>query len=336
LPKRKRNALSRPTTEEIFSYRQEVTFDVMDSLATLDTESLKSAIAVLEIGIQHEQQHQELLLMDIKRNFFENPLLPAYQNLSIEISPVGLHQEWVHVPGGLCEIGVSFNRNEFAYDNEKDSHSRWVDGFMLSSHLVNNGEYLEFIEANGYENSLLWLSDGWDKKNIENWSHPLYWQKKDGEWWVYTLSGLIPLDPSTPVSHISFYEASAFAKWKGLRLPTEFEWEISAKMEQKNDGHFMDETSFSPKISGEDHENFSQIHGTLWEWTSSSYHPYPRYESLGDGLSEYNEKFMCNQYVLRGGSCVTPKSHYRVTYRNFYYPHNRWQFCGLRLAKDLA
>ncbi len=336
LPKSKRNAISRPSTEEIFRYRQEITFEVMDSLASLGPVALKEALVVLEMGIHHEQQHQELLLMDIKRNFFENPYRPAYQNISLEISPVESHQEWIHVPGGLCDIGVSLSKVDFAYDNEKDSHSRWIDGFMLSSHLVNNGEYLEFIEARGYENSLLWLSDGWEKIKTEQWSHPLYWKKKGKEWWTYTLSGLIPLDPSTPVSHISFYEASAFAKWKGTRLPTEFEWEISARMENSIDGHFMDENNFSPKVSSEEHEKFSQIHGSLWEWTSSSYEAYPRYQSLGQGLSEYNEKFMCNQFVLRGGSCVTPKSHYRFTYRNFYYPHNRWQFCGLRLAKDLV
>ena len=336
LPKSKRGILSRPSSEEILDYREQITFEVMDSLALLDSEALSEALQILEIGIQHEQQHQELLLMDIKRNFFENPLRPAYQNLSIEGSALDAVAEFKHVPGGLCEIGVSVNETAFAYDNEKDSHTQWVDGFMLSSHLVTNEEFAEFIEAGGYEDPLLWLSDGWDMKVKEGWKAPLYWEKLDHQWWNFTHAGMVPLDLGAPVVHVSYYEACAYAKWKNCRLPTEAEWEIAAKMEQDLDGHFMDDNNFTPKVPDEGQKVFSQIHGSVWEWTQSPYRAYPRYEQLGHGLSEYNEKFMCNQFVLRGGSCVTPKSHYRLTYRNFYYPHNRWQYAGIRLAKDLV
>ncbi len=336
LPKSSRRMLSRPSTEDILEYRQEITFEVMDSLAILEPEMLSEALEVLEIGIQHEQQHQELLLMDIKRNFFENPLRPAYQNISIETGVMDALPEWKHVPGGLCEIGVSLNEKSFAYDNERDSHTQWIDGFMLSSHLVTNGDFIQFIDDKGYENSLLWLSDGWDTKVAQNWSHPLYWEKIEGQWWTFSLSGMIPLDPAAPVCHISYYEAQAFVKWKGCRLPTEFEWEIAAKMETQITGHFLEDSRFTPQSPDESQEVFSQIHGSLWEWTQSSYRPYPRYEGLAHGLNEYNEIFMANQMVLRGGACVTPQKHYRPTYRNFYYPHQRWQFAGLRLAKDLV
>lgn len=336
LAKSQRGFISRPTTEEILSYRQQITFEVMDSLALLEGNALKEALEVLEIGINHEQQHQELLLMDIKRNFHANPLRPAYQNHTSEFTGLENIPEWRHVPGGLCEVGVSLHHEGFAYDNEKDSHTVWIDGFMLSSHLVTNEDFVEFIEAGGYENPLLWLSDGWDVKEAQKWRAPLYWEMIDGQWWTFSHSGMMPLDLSAPVVHVSFYEASAFAKWKGQRLPTEEEWELAAGMEQKIEGHFQENGDFTPRSTSEAHEVFSNIHGSVWEWTSSAYRPYPRYEQLGHGLSEYNEKFMCNQFVLRGGSCVTPQSHYRPTYRNFYYPHNRWQYAGIRLAKDLT
>lgn len=206
---------------------------------------------------------------------------------------------------------------------------------MISSHLVTNDEYLAFIDEGGYDNPLLWLSDGWDMKEREKWEHPLYWEKEGQTWWTMSLSGMIPLDLAAPVSHISYYEAQAFAHWKGCRLPTEFEWEVAASSEPLH-GIFLEDNEFEPLPSPDDHELFAQIHGTLWEWTQSAYLPYPRYEKFQHGLSEYNEKFMCNQFVLRGGSCLTPRDHYRPTYRNFFYPHMRWQFSGLRLAKDLA
>ncbi len=273
--------------------------------------------------------------MDIKRNFFENPLRPQYQNNhSIPSVLLGSDTTWHNIPSGPVKIGVHKNSLDFAYDAEKDSHHQWIESCMISSHLVSNHEYMAFIDEGGYDNPLLWLSDGWCLKEKENWRCPLYWEKHAQGWWTMTLSGMVPLELSAPVSHISYYEAQAFAHWKGCRLPTEYEWEFAARQESLR-GQFLEEGNLEPNIPEDDHELYSQIHGSLWEWTQSSFQPYPRFESFNHGLSEYNEKFMCNQFVLRGGSCITPADHYRPTYRNFYYPHMRWQYAGLRLAKDL-
>ena len=334
LPKSKRHFLARPSIDEVIKYRHHVTRSLVEFLKSSHEEEEK-ILDVLEIGINHEQQHQELLLMDIKRNFFENPLRPAYHSLSEPAYSTGTERVWHNIPSGLITFGVSKNSRQFAYDNEKDAHQRWIESCLVSSHLVTNDEYLEFMEEGGYENPLLWLADGWEIKEKEGWTHPLYWEKHGQEWWTMTLSGMAPLDLGAPVGHVSYFEAAAFAKWKGCRLPTEFEWEVSARLESVQ-GHFLESGDFQPSAPQEDHDFFSQIHGSVWEWTQSPYQAYPRYESLAHGLSEYNEKFMCNQFVLRGGSCVTPESHYRTTYRNFYYPHMRWQYAGIRLAKDLA
>jgi ergothioneine biosynthesis protein EgtB len=334
LPKNKRGMISRPDSREILSWRMKVTQDVSELIMVLREEQWKEFEKILEIGINHEEQHQELLYMDIKRNFFESPVRARYESAPLQEVRHLQRPGWVNIPSGLVKIGKSSSTPGFAYDNEGDSHFHWVDSFMLSTHLVTNDEYLSFIEDGGYENPLLWLSDGWDLKLKEQWQHPLYWEKRGGEWWHMTLSGMMPLDLSAPVSHVSYYEAKAFAQWKGARLPTEFEWE-AASMREPIIGHFSESLSHEPHPAQEDFVQFSQLHGSLWEWTQSSYLPYPRYEAFDQGFSEYNGKFMCNQMVLRGGSCITPKRHYRPTYRNFYYPHNRWQYCGIRLAKDL-
>lgn len=330
-----RGLISRPSSKEILDYRNGVTDKVYQALISCEAHQYKSLKNILLLGVNHEQQHQELLLMDIKRNFFANPLRPRYEGH--HLSPIEniSKSEWQNIPSSLVEIGMPKKHIGFYYDNEGGQHKQWVDSFMLSSHLVTNGEYLDFIENEGYQNPLLWLSDGWDIKEKENWSAPLYWEKKDDSWWVMSLSGMIPLDLAAPVAHISYYEAQAFAEWKGCRLPTEFEWEAAAKQEQVG-GQFLESGPHDPMTADLNFSRFSQIHGTLWEWTQSAYLPYPKYESFSGGLSEYNKKFMCNQFVLRGGSCITPESHYRTTYRNFYYPYMRWQYCGLRLAKDLA
>ncbi len=335
LTKSKRNILSRPTVIEIMEYRHVITQTVVAQVESLEEEKFYLIKDVLELGIHHEQQHQELLLMDIKRNFFENPLRPHYSPDHSHGPFVNSEPVWQNIPSGIVQIGVEKSSKEFAFDNERDSHKQWIESCMISSHLVSNDEYLAFIEEGGYDNPLLWLSDGWDLKEKEKWCHPLYWEKDGQKWWNFTLSGMMPLDLSAPVVHVSYYEAMAFAKWKGARLPTEFEWETAAKME-KSECSFLENEYYEPEPALEDHELFSQIHGSVWEWTSSAYLPYPRYEKFQAGLGEYNEKFMCNQFVMRGGSCVTPKSHYRPTYRNFYYPHMRWQYSGIRLAKDLA
>lgn len=335
LSKDKRNVLSRPTIQEVYEYRKNITNRVVNEVSKLDEKKLSEIYDVIELGINHEQQHQELLLMDIKRNFYENPLRPKYSpdhsHGPFESSQV----EWHNLPSGMSEIGVPKDSKEFAFDNEKDKHGQWIESCMISSHLISNGEYFNFVEEGGYENPLLWLSDGWDMKEKEGWKAPLYWEKEGTNWWVFTLGGMMPLDPAAPVVHVSYYEAMAFARWKGARLPTEFEWETAAKMES-SESDFLENGYYEPEPPQEDHNLFSQIHGGLWEWTQSAYLPYPRFEKFHHGLSEYNEKFMVNQMVLRGGSCVTPRSHYRPTYRNFYYPHMRWQYAGIRLAKDLV
>lgn len=335
VPKLQRGAMSRPALAEVKEYRQSVSQQVEDILQHADPDLFHKIRPILLIGINHEQQHQELILMDIKRNFFENPLRPRFQGTALTPASIKAEVVWQNVPSGLTKIGVSNSETEFHYDNEGDAHFYWVDSFMLSSHLVTNQEFLAFIEDQGYQNPLLWLSDGWDFKEKENWQHPLYWENRDGAWWEMTLSGMLPLDLSAPVSHISYYEAEAYAQWRGCRLPTEYEWEAAAAIE-KIKGHFLEDKIFHPRPAEDDHSQFSQLHGTLWEWTRSAYGAYPRYESFGNGLSEYNGKFMCNQFVLRGGSCVTPQDHYRPTYRNFYYPYMRWLYSGLRLAKDLV
>jgi ergothioneine biosynthesis protein EgtB len=334
LPKSQRAVLSRPSVEEVFAYRGHVSEKILELLAQEHSSQKLTILKILEIGVNHEEQHQELLLMDIKRNFFENPLRPRYQEAAEVLYHVGPQVQWMNIPGGLVSIGVPKTDQAFAYDNERDAHQYYLESFMLSSHLVTNDDYLEFMEDGGYENPLLWLSDGWDTKVKEGWSAPLYWERRENEWWHMTLGGMQPLNLSAPVVHVSYYEAHAFAKWRGCRLPTEEEWEIASLKERINQG-FLEEEDFEPLASQEEHDQFSQIHGSVWQWTTSSYHPYPRFESLGHGLSEYNEKFMCNQQVLRGGSIITPKDHYRPTYRNFYYPHMRWQYAGIRLAKDL-
>jgi ergothioneine biosynthesis protein EgtB len=336
IEKSRRRHLSRPAIDEIFQYRKEITQLIKSLVENSDEKQFSKFKTMLELGINHEEQHQELLLMDIKRNFYENPLRPSYQNNISSINMMGVEEpQWHNLPSGLVQIGQEKNGKEFAFDNEKDRFSYWIESCMISSHLVTNDEYLAFMDEGGYENSRLWLSDGWDIKEKEQWQHPLYWEKQGQKWWVMTLSGMAPLDLSAPVAHISYYEAVAFAQWKGGRLPNEFEWETSAKMETKR-SHFLEDEEFEPQSATADYDLFSQIHGTLWEWTQSAFLPYPRYEKFQHGAGEYNDKFMCNQMVLRGGACITPETHYRPTYRNFYYPHMRWQFSGLRLAKDLT
>jgi len=337
LSKEKRGFLSRPSIDEIYQYRHLITDGVCDLIESISDKEFSKLSVVFELGINHEEQHQELLLMDIKRSFFENPLRPHYVNQAPHFNQdyVGAEHLWHNLPSGLIRVGVDKSSTHFSYDNEKDSHSQWIESCMISSHLVTNDEYLAFMDDGGYENSLLWLSDGWDCKEKMKWSAPLYWEKEGQEWWMMSLAGMVPLDLNAPVSHISYYEAQAYAHWKGCRLPTEYEWESVAKSENSK-GQFLESSEFEPTASIDDHDHYSQIHGTLWEWTQSAYLPYPRFEKFHFGLAEYNEKFMCNQFVMRGGSCVTPESHYRPTYRNFYYPHMRWQYSGLRLAKDLA
>jgi ergothioneine biosynthesis protein EgtB len=327
----KRGLISRPTLRETLEYR-----DRVDSLmdAVFQNAALVDRFApIITLGIHHEQQHQELMLTDIKHVFSENPLYPVYRERSAQVSAPVPPIKWLPFKAGVFEIG--HNGDGFCYDNEELRHREFVEDFHLASRLVTNGEYLEFIEDGGYNRPEFWLSLGWFTVGEQHWNAPLYWDQRDGGWSAFTLSGLRELDKSEPVCHVSYFEADAFARWAGARLPTEFEWEVAAE-NLPYTGNFVDEEIFHPKPldSSTSRQPIAQMFGDVWEWTRSSYSPYPGYVAAPGALGEYNGKFMCNQYVLRGGSCATAQSHIRKTYRNFFPPNARWQFMGIRLAKD--
>ena len=291
-----------------------------------------AALSSLNIlGMNHEQQHQELLLTDIKYNLSVNPLRPAYQTTRLPQGATTPQLRWVQFEGGVHWIG--HDGNGFAFDNEWPKHQSYIGPFRLASRLVTNGEYLEFIEAGGYNRPDMWLSDGWKVVREQQWSAPLYWERVEGIWWVQTLSGMQPLDEHGPVAHVSYYEADAYARWRGKRLPSEQEWERAANSEPIS-GNLLESGIHHPLPAQDDGSRFQQLFGDLWEWTQSPYVPYPGYRPLEGALGEYNGKFMVNQMVLRGGSCATPSQHIRATYRNFFPPDTRWQFSGIRLADN--
>ncbi len=328
-PRPQRGMLSRPTVEEVYRYRAWVDEHIGQLIDNIDDQSWPEVSRRLSIGLNHEQQHQELLLTDIKHNFWVNPLYPAYsKELPDEQAASGALQ-WHEYRSGLRYIGA--DGEGFSYDNEQPRHTVYIDAYRLGSRLVTNGEYLSFIEDGGYARPELWLSDGWATVKQEQWQAPLYWLKQDGQWWQFSLAGLRPLNEHEPVAHISYYEADAYARWAGNRLPTEQEWELAAAGEAV-EGNLRDSGWLHPRAARG--EEMQQQFGDVWEWTASPYIPYPGYRAAAGPLGEYNGKFMCNQMVLRGGSCVTPADHIRASYRNFFYPHERWQFSGLRLAED--
>jgi ergothioneine biosynthesis protein EgtB len=326
----KRGFLSRPTVEEVMEYRRYVNRNVIDFLENADDEQLAEFGPVIEIGNNHEQQHQELMITDFKFMFAQNPLFPVYREQNNAESHVPDDLNWISFEEGIYEIGSA--GGEFTYDNEHPRHRMFLEAFKLGHRLITNREFLQFMEDGGYERSGLWLDDGWSAVNENNWNAPLYWLQKDGKWHYYTLSGLRKVDPNEPVTHISYYEADAFARWAGARLPTEVEWEVAAG-DKPYEGNFVEDETFHPRPLRQDKDRLNQMYGDVWEWTKSSYDAYPGYQPLEGALGEYNGKFMCGQYVLRGGSCATSKSHIRKTYRNFFYPDARWQFNGIRLAK---
>ena len=340
-PRSQRGLLSRPTVEEIYSYRNYVNEQMEKLIFEADEKFWDEIKNRTILGINHEQQHQELMLTDIKHIFSINPLRPSYRKLPHRTSHSS-EQRWLSYKGGLVSIGQSFSLNdnshavEFSYDNEGPEHQTFINDFSLSSRLVTNGEMLSFIEDGGYDDARLWLSDAWKIVKETNWQSPLYWEKKDNEWWYMTLGGMQSIDINAPVSHVSFYEADAFARWFGKRLPTEAEWETAASPEPI-EGNLRD-TGYLQPVSSQQSSALKQIYGDVWEWTQSPYSAYPGYRQengvFSDFSGEYNGKFMSNQMVLRGGSCVTPIGHIRPTYRNFFYPGDRWQFTGFRLAKD--
>lgn len=334
-PRPRRGTLSRPSLGEVLAYRDQVDAGMRELLGQAEQD--EGLAALVELGLQHEQQHQELMLMDIKHVLGTNPLRPAYfdapRREARDVPPL----DWLEFAGGETTIGC--DDEGFAFDNERPPHRRLVLPFALGRRLVTSGEWLEFIEDGGYRRVELWLADGWSWVQSEGIDAPLYWQCEDGRWRRYALGGLDDVDPAEPVCHVSYYEADAYARWAGARLPREEEWECAVRAQsgetpRPGEGNFVEngELHTRPASGG---PGLLQAFGDVWEWTQSPYVPYPGFRPFHGYAAEYNGKFMCNQLVLRGGSAVTPREHVRTTYRNFFYPHQRWAFSGLRLAKDL-
>jgi ergothioneine biosynthesis protein EgtB len=323
-PRSRRGLLTRPSASEVLDYRRHV--DKWMAGLLVDDHSLAPLIV---LGLNHEEQHQELILTDIKHAFFANPLLPAYSPAPARRKQSASPLRWIEHGGGV--VGIGHDGNGFAFDNESPRHDVLLQPFRFASRAVTNGEYRAFMEDGGYGRPEFWLSDGWALKERDGWRAPLYWLD-DGN--IFTLHGLQPLDPEEPVVHVSFHEAAAYASWAGKRLPTEFEWEALAR-DQPVRGHFLDTNGLHPSPASSS-EPVQQMFGDVWEWTRSSYDPYPGYKPLEGTLGEYNGKFMVGQMVLRGGSSATPQNHIRATYRNFFPPQARWQFSGIRLAEDAA
>lgn len=324
-PRAQRGLLTRPSTDQVLAYRHHVDARMAALLSQSDgSESIHRMLALTELGLQHEQQHQELILTDLKHLLFMNPLLPAYlepgDSRIVAAAPDPTSPAWLPFDAGIVEIGCAGAR--FCFDNETPHHRQFVEQFSLASRLVTNAEYAVFVDAGGYRNPSLWLSEGWDWVRHAGLSHPLYWQSADGAGWQeFTLHGLQPLDPQAPALHLSYFEADAYARWAGVRLPTECEWETAL-------------ARTSPEAAPR--HGLQQMFGAAWQWSASSYAPYPGYVAAEGAIGEYNGKFMVNQYVLRGSSCVTPAGHARATYRNFFPANARWQFTGIRLAKSGA
>ena len=335
-PRPRRGLLSRPTVAQTLDYRQHVDA----ALLQLIEEGLNEAMVDrVVLGLNHEQQHQELLITDLKYNFGNNPLYPAYCSHALDAGDNQV-MGFMELPGGIFEVGAgdqtgdrTGDRAGFAFDNEFPRHRVLLEPFALADRLVTNDEYLEFVEAGGYAQSQLWLSEGWSAVQQNGWRAPLYWVQRDGAWWEYRLDGLSPLQGDLPVTHVSAFEAHAYASWRNARLPTEFEWEAACEYAGAN-GCFAERDTFHPSVCPAG-SGLRQMFGDVWEWTASSYGPYPGYAPLPGTLGEYNGKFMSSQLVLRGGSCATPEDHIRPSYRNFFYPPDRWQFSGIRLARNV-
>ncbi len=344
-PRPERGLLSRPSLDTVKAYRRHVdgALQQLFAIGPLD----KSLADLIELGLNHEQQHQELIVTDLKHLLSRNPLAPVYRE-TWPLAPVASGQRgWVRQGGGLVTMG--HDGKGFAFDNEGPAHRTWLEPFELATHPVSNSAYADFIDDGGYRRPELWLSAGWDSVQLRGWEAPAYWSRSGAgdRWHAFTLHGQVPVDPNTPVCHVSFYEAEAFARWAGARLPSEAEWETAARCQAgaadvadtaNPEANFLDRGVFHPvpartaAVPG----RLDQLFGDVWEWTRSDYAPYPGFNVAEGAIGEYNGKFMCGQFVLRGGSCATPRSHIRRTYRNFFPPDARWQFSGIRLARSVA
>jgi len=325
-PRPQRGLLTRPSLPEVLAYRRNVDARMLALLLAPDV--AQDMLPLVELGLHHEQQHQELMLTDVKHLLAQNPLLPAYASQAAAEPGQTLPLDWLAYEAGIVEIGHV--GSGFCFDNELPRHRQFVEPFQLASRLLSNGEYLAFVSAGGYANPALWLSEGWDWVQANRITQPLYWHAPgaaQGDWQEFTLHGLRPLELHAPVSHLSLFEADACARWAGARLPTEAEWEVAA-----GGRHAPTVETMHPQAAYQ--EGLAQMFGACWQWTSSSYAPYPGYAPAAGALGEYNGKFMLNQYVLRGSSCVTPGGHARATYRNFFPASARWQFSGIRLARS--
>jgi ergothioneine biosynthesis protein EgtB len=329
-PRPQRGLISRPSLEEVHDYRRQVDQRLTKLLKQANPKYLAEVEPVVTLGLHHEQQHQELILTDVQHALSQNPLRPAYRD---ESPPAGgaskAESAWLDYPAGLRRVGHA--GDGFAFDNEGPRHRVWLEGYQLAARLVTCGEFLSFMADAGYSRPELWLSDGWAICRASAWTAPLYWgQDAAGRWQTFSLFGMKPVDPAAPVCHVSYYEADAFARWASSRLPTEAEWEAAATDVPIAEG--PEEPWLIPMPT--DEHGLSQLDRDVWQWTASPYSPYPGYAPAAGALGEYNGKFMCNQFVLRGGSCATARSHVRRTYRNFFPPEARWQFSGFRLARD--
>jgi ergothioneine biosynthesis protein EgtB len=334
----RRGVLSRPTVKEVYQFRKHIDEKMITLINTMSEKDWPEFPDLLVLALNHEQQHQELLVTDIKYILGVNPLQPAYRESQKNEKITETTAKAIYLPyeGGIYPIG--FQESSFCYDNELPVHERFVNHFQLRDRLVTNSEYLAFMEDGGYKDFRYWLSEGWDVVQREKWDSPLHWMKLDNHWYEMTMDGWRKLLPDSPVCHVSYYEAEAFASWTGKRLPTEDEWETAARLSQagKNSANFWDEGILHPTaVISNSNGNPLQLMGDVWEWTSSAYLPYPGYRQAAGALGEYNGKFMVNQMVLRGGSCATSRDHARISYRNFFQPDKRWQFAGIRLADEL-